>query len=160
MVLDTFLLNTLLYKLKGVAPSLTLLCSSYWKGSLLVALDCGRQFYFTHSYIHYLNLHLKPFSYCFFYFFIYKRMNLNMVDIYDLTLFSYLLMIYPFILFFPFNFSLLSLNSFSFSFFFPTLLLSLFFPSSLSLFSSLPFFVSLPSPSSSPSSSYSSSLNL
>ena len=28
---------------KGVAPSPRLLCSSYWKGSLLVALDYGRQ---------------------------------------------------------------------------------------------------------------------
>ena len=28
---------------KGVAPSLTLRCSSYWRGSLLVALDYGRQ---------------------------------------------------------------------------------------------------------------------
>ena len=30
---------------KGVAPSLTPLCSSYWKGNLLVALDYGRQHY-------------------------------------------------------------------------------------------------------------------
>ena len=30
---------------KGVAPSLTSRCSSYWKGSLLVALDYGRQLY-------------------------------------------------------------------------------------------------------------------
>ena len=28
---------------KGIAPSPTLQCSSYWKGSLLVALDYGRQ---------------------------------------------------------------------------------------------------------------------
>ena len=28
---------------KGVAPSLTPRCSSYWKGSLLVALECGHQ---------------------------------------------------------------------------------------------------------------------
>ena len=28
---------------EGVAPSLTPLCSSYWKGSLRVALDYGRQ---------------------------------------------------------------------------------------------------------------------
>ena len=32
---------------KGVAPSPTLQCSSYWKGSLLVALDNGHQLYFT-----------------------------------------------------------------------------------------------------------------
>ena len=32
---------------KGVAPSPTPRCSSYWKGSLLVALDYGRQLYFT-----------------------------------------------------------------------------------------------------------------
>ena len=30
---------------KGVAPFPTPRCSSYWKGSLLVALDCGRQIY-------------------------------------------------------------------------------------------------------------------
>ena len=30
---------------KGVAPSPTSRCSSYWKESLLVALDYGRQFY-------------------------------------------------------------------------------------------------------------------
>ena len=30
---------------KGVAPSPTRWCSSYWKGSLLVTFDCGRQFY-------------------------------------------------------------------------------------------------------------------
>ena len=34
---------------KGVAPSPTVRCSSYWKGSLLVALDYGRQLYFTNS---------------------------------------------------------------------------------------------------------------
>ena len=32
---------------KRVAPSPTPRCSSYWKGSLLVALDYGRQLYFT-----------------------------------------------------------------------------------------------------------------
>ena len=32
---------------KGVAPSPTPWCSSYWKGSLLVTLDYGRQLYFT-----------------------------------------------------------------------------------------------------------------
>ena len=30
---------------KGVAPFPTPRCSSYWKGSLLVALDCGHQLY-------------------------------------------------------------------------------------------------------------------
>ena len=49
MVLDTSLLNTQQYKVhikgkeeqsgKGVAPSPTPQCSSYWKGSLLVVLD-------------------------------------------------------------------------------------------------------------------------
>ena len=54
MLLDTSLLNTQQYKVyvsrvkwsnsgKGVAPSPILWCSSYWKGSLLVALDYGRQ---------------------------------------------------------------------------------------------------------------------
>ena len=55
MVLDATLLNTQQYKVrikgkvsnpgKGVAPSPTSRCSSYWKGSLLVALDYGRQLY-------------------------------------------------------------------------------------------------------------------
>ena len=54
MVLDTSLLNTQQYKVyisrvkwsnpgKGEAPSPPLRCSSYWKGSLLVALDYDRQ---------------------------------------------------------------------------------------------------------------------
>ena len=53
MVLDTYLLNTQRYKVhikgnpgKGVASSPTPRCSSYRKGSLLVALDYGRQLYF------------------------------------------------------------------------------------------------------------------
>ena len=37
---------------KGVAPSPTPQCSSYLKGSLLVALDYGRQLYFTYIYIY------------------------------------------------------------------------------------------------------------
>ena len=51
MVLDAFLLNTQHYKVrimskrsnpgKGVAPSSTPQCSSYWKGSFQVALDYG-----------------------------------------------------------------------------------------------------------------------
>ena len=59
MVLDTSLLNTQLYKRyvsrvkwsnprKGIAASPTPQCSSNWKGSLLVALDYGRQLYFTY----------------------------------------------------------------------------------------------------------------
>ena len=57
MVLDTFLLNTRQYKvrIKGkVGQSRerssdphTTRCCSYWKGSLLVALDYGRQLYFA-----------------------------------------------------------------------------------------------------------------
>ena len=53
MVLDTSLLRTHQYKVrnkvkwstpgKGVVPSPTARCSSYWKGSILVALDYGRQ---------------------------------------------------------------------------------------------------------------------
>ena len=35
---------------KGVAPSSTPQCSSYWKGSLLVALDFGHQLYLILSY--------------------------------------------------------------------------------------------------------------
>ena len=56
MVLDTYLINTQQYKvrIKGKVEqsgerSSTLpytWCSSYWKGSLVVALDSGRQFYF------------------------------------------------------------------------------------------------------------------
>ena len=55
IVLDTSLLNNVRYVSrvkwsnpgKGVAYSPTPWCSSYWKGSLLVALDYGRQLYFT-----------------------------------------------------------------------------------------------------------------
>ena len=53
MVLDASLLNTQHYKVRikgkvkqsreGVAPSPTPWCSSYWKGSLRVTLDYGRQ---------------------------------------------------------------------------------------------------------------------
>ena len=48
MVLDTSLLNTRHYKVwsnpgKGVVPSLTPWCSSYWKGSLQVTLNYGGQ---------------------------------------------------------------------------------------------------------------------
>ena len=56
MVLDTSLLNAQQYKVcikgkveqfkEGVAPSPTSRCSSYWKGSLLAALDYGHQLYF------------------------------------------------------------------------------------------------------------------
>ena len=60
MVLDAFLLNIQQYKVrisvklsileKGVAPSPTPWCSSYWKGSLLVALNYGRQLYLLYSF--------------------------------------------------------------------------------------------------------------
>ena len=57
MVLDTSLLNTQQYKVcikskveqsrerSSALPCPTLRCSSYWKGSLLVALDYGRQLF-------------------------------------------------------------------------------------------------------------------
>ena len=48
MVLDPTLLNTQHYKVKikgKVAPSPTLWCGSYQKGSLQVTLDYGRQLY-------------------------------------------------------------------------------------------------------------------
>ena len=51
MVLDATLLNTQHYKVKwsnpgkGVAPSPTLWCSSYWKGSFWVTLDYSHQLY-------------------------------------------------------------------------------------------------------------------
>ena len=61
MVLDASLLNTQHYKVwikgkveqsrEGVAPSPTHWCSSYWKGSLRVTLDYGRQLYFTYIYV-------------------------------------------------------------------------------------------------------------
>ena len=41
---------------KGAAPSPTPRCSSYWKGSLLVTLDYGRQLYFTNKYVHWYHL--------------------------------------------------------------------------------------------------------
>ena len=54
MVLDTSLLNTKQYKvrIKGKVEqsrerSSALPCSGYWKGNLWVALDYGRQLYFT-----------------------------------------------------------------------------------------------------------------
>ena len=65
MVLDASLLNTQHYKVwikgkveqsrEGVAPSPTHCCSSYWKGSLRVTLDYGRQLYLLyllHKYLH------------------------------------------------------------------------------------------------------------
>ena len=41
---------------KGVAPSLTLRCSSYQKGSLQVILDCGHQFYLLYLSFWKLNI--------------------------------------------------------------------------------------------------------
>ena len=67
MALDNSLLNTQYYEVwikanggrgnqgKGVAPSPTLLCSSYWKESLGVALDNSRHFYNLYIYI-YINI--------------------------------------------------------------------------------------------------------
>ena len=55
MVLDTSLLNTQHSKVKssnlekGVAPSRTPQCCSYWKGGLLVALNYGHQLYLLSS---------------------------------------------------------------------------------------------------------------
>ena len=56
MVLDAFLLNSQHHKVwikgklshpgKGIEPSPTPQCSSYWKGSLWVALGYGRPTYF------------------------------------------------------------------------------------------------------------------
>ena len=43
---------------KGRAPSLTPQCSSYWKGRLPVALDKGRQLYFTNIFFVRCSLHL------------------------------------------------------------------------------------------------------
>ena len=65
MLLDTSLLNTQQCKVgikgkveqsgEGVAPSPTPRCSSYWKGSLRVALDNGRQLHFI------IICYLKPY---------------------------------------------------------------------------------------------------
>ena len=61
MELNTSLINTQQYKVrikgkveqsgKGVVPSPTPRCSSYWKGSRLVALDYGRQLYLLYTYM-------------------------------------------------------------------------------------------------------------
>ena len=59
MILDTYLLSITRYVSrvkwcnlgKGVSPSCTPRCSSYWKGSLRVALDYGRQL----TYVGYLG---------------------------------------------------------------------------------------------------------
>ena len=40
---------------KGVAPSLTPQCSSYWKGSLWFTFDYGRRLYHQHIYIYICN---------------------------------------------------------------------------------------------------------
>ena len=40
---------------KGVAPTPTLWCSSYWKRSLRVALDYSRQLYLFYWYSHIIN---------------------------------------------------------------------------------------------------------
>ena len=65
MVLDASLLNTQHYKVwikgkveqswEGVAPSPTPWCSSYRKGSLLVALDYGRQLFTLLIYIYIMS---------------------------------------------------------------------------------------------------------
>ena len=47
---------------KGVAPSSTPQCSSYWKGSLLVALNYSRQFYFFYLLLDKYN-YKNPFYY-------------------------------------------------------------------------------------------------
>ena len=51
MVLDTSLLNTQQYKvrIKGKVEQSRERCSSYWKGSILVAFDYGCQLYFYQS---------------------------------------------------------------------------------------------------------------
>ena len=46
---------------KGLVPSPTPQCGSYWKGSLLVALDYGRQLYFT-MYI-YIYIYIYIYTY-------------------------------------------------------------------------------------------------
>ena len=60
MVLDPSLLNSIIRKgsrvmwsnpEKGVVPTPILQCSSYWKGSLRVTLDCSRQLYFTYLFL-------------------------------------------------------------------------------------------------------------
>ena len=43
---------------KGVAPSPTPCCSSYWKGSLRVTLDYGRQLYFYFIILIYIYIYI------------------------------------------------------------------------------------------------------
>ena len=74
VVLDTSLFNTQHYKVrikskveqsgKGVAPSPTPQCSSYWKGSFQVALDYGGQLYFTYYIYTYHYLFVKFIAWC------------------------------------------------------------------------------------------------
>ena len=47
---------------KGVAPSPTPWCSSYWKGSLRVTLDYGRQLYFFLLYYDVKVLHASHYA--------------------------------------------------------------------------------------------------
>ena len=70
MVLDTFLLNTQLYKVRNMGKVEqsremriafpTPRCRSYWKGCLLVALDyCGQLYFFLYIYIYiYTHTHI------------------------------------------------------------------------------------------------------
>ena len=75
MVLDTTLLNTQQYKVRIKAKveqsrewsstiSLTPQCSSYRKGSLLVTIDKGRQFYLLLLFQIRFYYHCVPFSIC------------------------------------------------------------------------------------------------
>ena len=69
MVLDDSLLDTQYYKVwikgkvsnpgKGVALLPTLRCSSYWKGSLRVTLDYGRQLYYYESILILILVHQR-----------------------------------------------------------------------------------------------------
>ena len=61
---------------KGVAPSSTPWCSSYWKGSLQVTFDYGHQLYFTYIFAHthiyvYAHTHTHTHIYIYIYIYIY-----------------------------------------------------------------------------------------
>ena len=111
-----------------MGPSPTVRCSSYWKGSLLVALDLGRQLYLQYSYdfsFFFFN-HFTPFFFqkilLFFfpylYFFFSFRARLNF-------LFLLLSFLFAFFFFFPLYYFL-----FLFLFFFPFLIFPFTPPSS------------------------------
>ena len=92
---------------KGVALSPTLRCSSYWKRSLRVVLDYGRQLYFFHlllNILFYFIIHFMLFLFISFYVFLF------------IFLFLFLLFIVSWFIWFIFTFSIYFLFFSSFIF--------------------------------------------